>query len=688
MISIGGLRIIHKPTTMAKDNKKEMKPDVDIEVAELDGAKFTDFELNEKEKEALIAQVQKEYKVAHQTHESRLNTTLKYLKLYNNQKKKDSKVGDPLGFTIFQTVLAALYMDEMMVDFEAVSENDEVLMDNLRSIAESDYHEMDKNKLDYFQLWDALMYSQGIVDLSTFVKEVDGYEYNMPYPTLVDPATFLIDPTAPSINGDLLGNGRARFLGRLIAKTGYDCSEADGYMDVDRLVKARKATDSPLRLAQEMRLTARGDTTSFLDQYGGGLGTNDEHELLLWDTHFEFADSGVHKVRATLGNEQSLLVKFQVKEDKDNRWSYINKPFNPQSGSFWGTSIFDLVGDKQRLKAVLINLGLESLIEMLYPTAAYDKNKLKSKGDLNYKKRKFIPVDGRPGDVIAPVRSVSIDANYLSLMKDELDVSAQKATATPEMQQGVLNQGDKTKYELQSVNAGVDDRRSLSITHLLWAETDFWKRWYKMYDLFLGEDIDMKVVAIKGDNRTRYLKLTRKDIIGERYPKIIVKSKRMLDVKRRAELVDRLQVANFVFQDPTSDRRYYTKKLLDLIGMDNDEVDGILPPTADEMKAEKETELLSENKFVDAKTGFVVEVAPTDNHFVHLRIHARAKDTNSKAAHMNTHTEALQLMNTNPELFNHGEPKQGMQPGEVGGQPVVMPAGQRNSNLVGVGGMQ
>jgi hypothetical protein len=101
-----------------------------------------------------------------------------------------------------------------------------------------------------------------------------------------------------------------------------------------------------------------------------------------------------------------------------------------------------------------------------------------------------------------------------------------------------------------------------------------------------------------------------------------------------------------------------------------DEVARLIPPTIDEMKAEKENESLSAN------TLKAVEIEPTDDHKTHLEIHSKAKDTKAKFAHIEAHKKAMMIQRNNPELFAGLLPDQ-PQP-QIPGQtpPPATPQGQ------------
>src|ERR1700709_2414743 len=67
------------------------------------------------------------------------NKQLRRLKLYNNQARDESKVGDPLLFSVCPAVFAALYDDRLTVEFEGNDEGDTDTAENLTDLAEHDY---------------------------------------------------------------------------------------------------------------------------------------------------------------------------------------------------------------------------------------------------------------------------------------------------------------------------------------------------------------------------------------------------------------------------------------------------------------------------------------------------------------------------------------------------------------------
>ena len=117
-----------------------MAPD---ELMEYDNEK-----LERRDWKPLINQIDREYNMAYDHMKPKWDEWEIRLRLYNNQKRDKEAVGDPLLFTIHQSVLAALYTDRMTSTFEARVDGDEERAAQLNPMAEFDYEEMEKDILD------------------------------------------------------------------------------------------------------------------------------------------------------------------------------------------------------------------------------------------------------------------------------------------------------------------------------------------------------------------------------------------------------------------------------------------------------------------------------------------------------------------------------------------------------------
>jgi len=616
----------------------------------------------------LAKQVQSEYNLAWKHQQPKILEWRIRLKLYNNQKRDKKAVGDTTLFTIHQTVLASLYVDKLTVEFGGKEDGDEETADNLDSMAEIDYVDMEKDETDYFWDWDTLFFGRGLLALHEWERDADNHIF-LPVPEVLDPLSFLKDPRATSINGNRMGKGAARFFGREVKMTKRAVKDHSHIFDNDfRGIRVGSGTKSLLRDAQEARDAAQGrqNQKRYAEE---GLGANAEYDITEWHTHYEMKGK-VEKVKVWLANQRGKVIGIQVLKSKAKRvlWPVIDRPLYPTSHDWDGTSIPDLTEDKQRARAVAQNLGLDAMKADLYPMYIYDTNKVENKKNLKFGFNKFIPVDPKGENInttIVPMNKARPNLALLNFIYDSLDVSAQKATATPDIQQGIQSEKDRPLGETNLIASNVTTRYSLSAKVFGWSEKRFWQQWYRLYKDNFEEKIDEKILRIKGAFGAKWRKLTRSNIIANIDPDVTIESKILNRAKQLEERTQLTEYFSLALQEPTANRRWGLKKLGRLNGLEKDEVDRLFPPTIDERVAEDQNDLLNENK--------TVPVLAEDDHNVHLEVHAKAGDTNATYAHIKAHEEALSIKKTNPEFFPEDEEATAFQP--PAGEPQIATPG-------------
>ena len=634
---------------MAKDKTKSMSVDQIVGSNAYDG---------------LEKQVTAEYNRASKHQKPKKDEQELRLKLYNNQKRDPEAVGDTTMFTIHQTVLASLYDDRLMVDFVGREEGDDEVAQNLNAMAEFDFDDMEMNIINYNWIWDTLFFGRGLLGLEEYERDPDKGIY-LPLPEVIDPIPFLRDTRAVSVNGNRKGKGAAKYLGSEILMTEQDIEELpDLLKDELRMteISHESGTKSLYQDGVEARNTAQIRQTQRLEGEAE-LGVNAGYVITRWYTHFKINDE-VKKVKVWLANERSKIIAVKVLDNQD-KWPIIDRPMYPTSHDWDGTSVPDLTEDKQRARAVAQNLGLQAMTADLYPNYIYDSNKITNRNDLKVGFNKFIPVDSKGENLntaIMPLIKSRPNMQLLDFIYNSIDISAQKATATPELQQGQIGEQQRTLGEINIVASKVDTRYSLSAKVFGWSEKAFWQQWYQMYKDNFAENIDKKILRIEGAFGAKWRPLSKKDIIARIDPDIKIESKivnRALQLEERQSLGEYFSLA---LQEPTSNRRWGLKKLAKLNGLEKDEIDRLFPPTIDEMIAGDENELLNENKITD--------VLPDDDHNIHLEIHSKAKDTRAAYVHIETHKQALTMKVTMPELFT---PDQGVADFQPPGTQNLLP---------------
>lgn len=609
----------------------------------------------------LEEQIKAEFSVSWDHQQAKKTEALLRLKLYNNQMRDKDAVGDTTMFTIHQTLLASLYNDRLEAEWIGREEGDDEVAENLTQVAQFDYEAMEKDVTDFNWDWDTLFFGRGLCNLTEFVRDPDKGIY-LPVPEIWDPTTFLRDPRAVSVNGDTwTGKNSARFYGRGIRMTKEAMKDSPNFfknIDWDS-VKYGGGTKSLVDTASQARAEAQGLSYSKLGKEHD-FGDNAEYELLEWHTHW-MVRGDLMKVTAWMANKNTKLLGFRIDGDCEKKWGLIDRPLYPTSHDWDGTSVPDLTEDKQRQRAIAQNLGLRAMTADMYPNYIYDQNKVKNRNDLQFGFNKFIPVDGDP-TAILPMRKAAPNMQLLDFIYNTLDISAQKATATPEIQQGQQSQQKRTLGEVNIIASKVDTRYSLSAKIFGWSEKAFWRQWYTIYKDNFADDIDEKTIRIVGAFGGKYRKMMRDNIIAHTDPDVKIESQ---VVSRAKQMEDRQALGAYfglALQDPTANKRWALKKLGKLNGLMRDEMDRLFPPTIDEMQAEDENELLNDNK--------AVQVLAEQDHVVHLEIHAKCNPTKTAKAHIETHKRMLMIMKEKALAEAKAKAAQPVSQGGVGNIPT------------------
>jgi hypothetical protein len=581
----------------------------------------------------LAEQVESEYQYGWAFIKPKIDEWAVRLKLYNNQKRDKEAIGDPLLFTIFQTVFAALYDDRLGVTFEGRESGDEDIAESLDSLAEFDYDEMEKDIIDYEWDWDTSFFGRGLVAMMDFDRPD-----KVPVPEVWDPMTVIRDPKAKSVNGTTRRRkGAAKFLYREVRMTKGEMKDAGVYFNLKDLKPDTNEIRSLLDRNSELRSEAQGlQPTNFMDSLQGESKT---YHLLEGFT--------MHKGKlcfVTWGNGRQLLVRYQVMPRV--HIPIIDRALYPIAHDWDGVSIPDLVEDKQRARSALQNMGLKSIKAGLNPMYIYNSNKITNRDDLNFEFNKFIPVNGDPSGAVMPMNKEGIKQE-VNWILETLDGAAQRATASPDMQQGAVGDEKRTATELQLVDRKVGARYSLAARIFGWSEKRFWIEWYSLYKEYFEGGIDEKIIRIAGALGTKWRPLTRENIIASTDPDVRIESAAVSAAKRSEKFQYVRGWVAMIASDPNTNLRAAFKQMGRLSGLRKDEVDQIYPPTVDELIAEEENIALNANR--------VIPVRADDDHKLHLEVHNRAADTPAKYAHIRAHTKAIMLQRTNPEMFPQAE---------------------------------
>ncbi len=618
-----------KPAAVSKRAKKQERRDKENGVimnTELDEDDRADLE--KKNWSKLIKQVKSEHTASWWFIKPKWDEWALRLKLYNNQKRDKDAVGDTTLFTIFNTVLAALYNDQLAAAFQPRESGDDEVAENLDLVAEYDHDEMDKDIIDYEWDWEAMFYGRGLCAMMDFDRDT-----MTPVPEVWNIMTVLRDPQAKSVNGDKRGRGRSRFLYREIRMTKQEMRDMGVYFGFKDLkpttTSTRSLVDENMRIAAEA--AGLGDPSKFSDIEG-------ENETFRLIEGFTRINGKLCFV--TLADDMKRVVRYH--ELKGNNMPIVDRSIYPIPNSWDGVSVPDLVEDKQRGRAVATNLSLKSVKSSLHPMYLYDSTRITNRSDLNFEFNKFIPVNGNTGNAVAVMPKDQIKQDVAFIL-DTLQQGAERATASPDIQQGARpdEQGTATRDAL--ISQRVDTRYSLSARIFGWSEKRFWKLWYALYKEHMHEGIDEKSVRIVGALGAKWRPFTRENLIANADPDVKIESKAVSDAKRFNTLQLFRGWVQMVAPLKDTNIRFAMKYMGKLSGLHKDVIDQVLPQTIEEMRAEEENIQLRNNE--------IVEVTPQDDHYTHIEIHNKMEDTPAKYAHIMAHKRALMLQRARPDLF-------------------------------------
>ena len=537
------------------------------------------------------------------------------LKLYNNQKRDKEAIGNNLLYTLFNTLLAFLYFDKLTVSFEPRESGDVERCQLITQLAQYDFDEMGMGKKKYDIIWDSLFFGNAYV-------YVGGLQNQTPVVEVIDPFTIYIDPNATSIED-------ARFIALERQMTKWEM-EDKGFKNIDQLTEPNLNTQT--RQAEQARKEAKNEVSQNEPQDY----QNKKYVILEW-----FTIRNGQKVHFyTDFNCSVLLSKVKPLVFKDNRFPFVVYPFSPVPHELSSISVPDLLEDKQRASAILLNLGLSMEKVKLYPRYLFDRNAILNIQDLkNIQFNKYIPVDasGRSiRDIIAPLEQSSITNSTDAIYALIRDIS-ERTVGTPALKQGIVSSGKRTATELQLASINADTRNSLSAKIYALSDIEFWTLWLNRYKQFktLAKG---KIVRIQGTLGARFESIDVDTFNFHTDPDIRIESSNIAAQKKMLEVQQLTELAKIILTDTTPEfsKRYFQRKLLELSDFRKDEIDQIVSPTFDELRAQEENKLLEQGKSP--------EIEPYDDHYTHIMIHNSVPNNeitrNVLIAHIQAHKTA------------------------------------------------
>ena len=557
--------------------------------------------------------------------------------LLNNLQRGDMNIASTLLLTLFDQVLSSLYDDKIQVKFlpsQGILQNQ---IDSYNKLAQSDYLEMDKKKLDYDWVWDTLFFGRGYCETLRFDKK-----RKLMKPEIINPLVFGYDPYFENVQDwryywKWITKSKVE-LKKLIAKGVIteisDPSEIPSGIDPYlwdykiRRDEAKKGVPPPMD-------TANGDVFQILEFY---QYNDDGKKCVYW------IDRSFAKVIWT--------EELEVDKDGERKWPIVVKEAFREPHSSLNFSIADLLEDKHRAKSVLLNLAFLAAKDRANPIYQYNPDIVTDVTQLFSRQiNQHIPVSDIE-KAIAPLNTEDPMSagliQFISMLSQEASapIGAGDSTQPEQSQKGQTATSDAISQQLS------DMTQSLLSKVMQFGESEFWSHWFHEYARN-ADDLDFKIANIVGVKGIDTQIIDFKDFNTDFPPGIMVYSAKEAEYKELVLRRDLMQLYPDLVQtlDPDGIRNFNKHVFFPKFLQDPSLVDIMLPKTLDELKAEAENEQLMKDKMPD--------VAPTDDHTTHIYTHRMVQPkTWALWTHIAWHEE----------LLAQQKQQQAQQGGGMGGQ--------------------
>lgn len=553
------------------------------------------------------------------------------LVLLNNLNRGDENIASTLLLTLFDRTLSASYDDKLQIKFLP---SQGILQEQLNSyniLAQSDYIEMAKAKLDYDWLWDTLFFGRGYMETLRFDKK-----RKIMQPHVINPLVFQYDPYFENPQD-------WRYYSKWITKTKWEIEKLikagviEGIKSSDELptgmdpylwqYKIRK--DQAKEAVQPAIEPIGRDVFQILEFYGyDEKGT----KCVYW------LDKNLSRIlmkdELKLGDGDEIIAPDGTVIDQDSKWPIVVKEAFREPHSSIVFSVADLLEDKHRAKSVLLNLAFIAAKDRANPLYWYNPDKIKDISQFfNRQISQHIPTDGP--DAVGPINTEDPMSAGLIQFISMLTQEANDPMGTGQVGQPMAAKGDKTATHDAIQQQMNDMATSLQSKVLQFGEAEFWSHWFHRYAKN-ANSLGSKMANIVGVKGVKTQEINLKDFNTKFPPGVMVFSAKEAEYKESIARRDLQQDLPVFMQtlEPDSLRNFYKHIYFPKFLPDPSTIDIIFPDTLDEMKAKDENELLAKGEFVPAEE--------TDDHTTHIYIHHMVQPKTWQTwLHIRMHEEML-----------------------------------------------
>lgn len=556
-----------------------------------------------------LQDIRSKYEESFEFLQQRKRRQVSQLVLLNNLNRGDQNIASTLLITLFNRIMSSLYDDKMQIKFLP---SQGILQDQLNSynvLAQSDYMEMEKAKLDYDWTWDSLFFGQGYMETLRFNKKRKVME-----PAVINPLAFGYDPYFDEVQQwryywKWVTKNRAE-LNKLIKAGVIKAKIEDIPSGVDSYLWDYKIKRDEAKKGTAMATdTKSGDVYQILEFFG----YDEKGNKCVWWIDKMFSKE-LFKQKLDLEDGEQIIAPDGTTIDTGSKWPIVVKQAFREPHSSIQFSVADLLEDKHRAKSVLLNLAYIAAKDKANPLYLYNPDKVKDVTQLfNRQISQHIPVD----DVelaIAPMNKDNpMDAGLLNFIS-VLTTEANEPVGT-----GTVAQPEARKLSNTATEAAIDQQlndmaQSLQSKIMQFGESEFWSHWFHRYKKH-GKELGSKMANIVGVKGVKTQEVKMSDFNTDFPPGVMVFSAKEAEYKNLVKRRDFMQLYPNLMQTlgPDGMRNFNKHVFFPLMLEDPSLIDVMFPDTLDEMRAMEENEMLKENKYP--------KVSQSDDHLTHIYMH-------------------------------------------------------------------
>jgi len=477
------------------------------------------------------------------------------------------------------------------------------------SLAQSDYLEMNKAKLDYDWAWDTLFFGRGYMETIRFNKKRKILE-----PHVINPLMFGYDPYFDEPQN-------WRYYWKWVTKTRYELEKLikagviTGVKKVDEIPTGvdtylwdyKIKRDAAKKAVAPASDTQIGDVFQIFEFFG--YDENGDKCVFWTDRDISII---LFKEKLDLKDGEEIVAPDGTTIEGGSRWPIVVKEAYREPHSSVVFSIADLLEDKHRAKSVLLNLAFIAAKDRANPIYGYNPEKVLDVTQFFSRQiNQHIPmVDDTaawPLNTQEPMSQGLLD--FISLLTTEANEPVGAGNVmNPEVG------GQETATEVAIAQQMNDMAQSLQSKVMQFGEQEFWSHWWHRYALY-ADELGSKMANIVGVKGIDSTEVDLKNFNTDFPPGVMVYSAKEAEYKNLVKRRDMMEMYPNLMQsmDPDGFRNFNKHVFFPLVLEDPSLIDIMFPKTIDEIKAESENEQLAKE--------ILPQVANTDNHSTHIYTH-------------------------------------------------------------------